>query len=339
MFAERLRPWGSEVIGCTLLGALAGWVWLSAELRGGDPAEILQTLAILGGVYVLGRLTAGWAWIVAAAAVGAFGWWVLTQPGSLEGGPLAEPLGYANANAALAIQVGGIALVAAVRTRSRVLRWVLVLGAVTAMAVAIPNDSRAAIAVGLVLFGVALYTIVMVPRTSWKWLVASFGVVVTAIIGQVLIATGPKSESWVSERRVSLWSDAVDLARSEPLFGHGPESFATASATAASDPDTQATHSVVLEMAAEVGFVGAALLLVLFAWTFVSLASAANVSAAIVGGVAWAAFALQSLIDYVADFPMVVAAAGLSLGLARGSMRQNSSMSPRVNDQSLAGGG
>ena len=141
------------------------------------------------------------------------------------------------------------------------------------------------------------------------------------MVSQVLIASGigdGPAASALSQRRVDLWSDAALLIRQEPIFGHGPQSFATASPTAASDPDTRAAHSELLQMAAETGLVGAGLLLLVVGWAYLALGRAAESGPAIVGAFAWSAFVLHALVDYVANFPLVVAAAGLALGLAVG---------------------
>ena len=184
------------------------------------------------------------------------------------------------------------------------------------------NHSSAAVIPGVALFGVAVLVVVLKPRRSGTAVAVSAAIVGLAVVLQLLIAVGIgdhlAARSELTQRRVSLWTDAVHLARHEPLVGYGPQSFATASPTAASDPDTRAAHSELLQVAAETGLVGAGLLLALVGWAYLALAHAAQPGPAVVGAVAWSAFALHALVDYVANFPLVVATAGLALGLAIG---------------------
>ena len=337
-------PLRLDLVGLAIAGAFAGWVLVSAQATGGDPADYFATLAIFVAAYLVGRLTANWAWVTAAAMGVAFGGWILTTDGALDGGPLAGPLGYANANAALAVQVAAVLLVAATRTRPLIGRLLLAAASVPVLAVAWFNESWAALGGGAVLFAVGLVVILVEPRRGALPVLVCGLVVAAALAGQVAVAAGVGDDAAaraVSERRVDLWSDAANLVRSEPLIGHGPQSFATASPTAASDTDTQAAHSAVLEVAAETGLVGAGLLLMLVAWAFWSLALT-SAGPGIVGAVGWTAFCLHALVDYVADYPVVVGAAAVSLGLAVGPYRltaQNSSMSPSVSDQPARSGG
>ncbi len=345
-------PVRSDLVGLAIAGAFAGWVLVSAQTTGGDPADYLATLGVFVGAYAVGRLTGRWAWAIAAVVATAFGAWILTTDGALDGGPLAGPLGYANANAALAVQVAAVLLVAATRTTPMTGRLLLAAASVPVLSVAWFNESWAALGGGAVLFAAGLVVLLVSPRSGRLLVLACGLLVAVAVAGQATVALGVGGDAAaraVSERRVDLWSDAADLARSEPLTGHGPQSFATASPTAASDTDTQAAHSAVLEVAAETGLVGAALLLLLVAWAFWSLALT-QAGPAIVGAVGWAAFCLHTLVDYVADYPLVVGAAALSLGLAVGPYqdrrraggshrRQNSSMSPNVSDQPASSGG
>ena len=60
-----MAPARLDLIGLGLLGILAAWVLLSAELEGGDPRDYLGTLGLLACGYLAGRLSARWAWIVA----------------------------------------------------------------------------------------------------------------------------------------------------------------------------------------------------------------------------------------------------------------------------------
>lgn len=334
---ERRTPGAAwDVLGLSLLACLAGWALLAAQARGGDATDLVVSLVLLGAAYIAGRRTSRWAWAVAILVLGTFVGWELSSEGALDGGPLAGPLGYANANAALAVQVVGVCLVAASRCRSVGARVAFALAAIPVLACTWINGSAAGLVLGAALLATGLAVLIKPPSNPGPAVAAAGVIVAVAVVGQLLIAAGvldDQASRALSERRVALWSDAVDLAQSQPIFGHGPHSFATSSPTAASDTDTQAAHSALLETAAETGWVGAGLLLLVAGWAFVALARGTDPAPCVVGAAAWSAFALHSLVDYVADFPAVIAIAGLTLGLAIGAYRQNNSMSPRVSAQ------
>ena len=172
---------------------------------------MVGSLALLAAGYLLGRLTARWSWVVAVLAIGGFGAWVLVTPGAFSGGPLAGPLGYANANAALAVEVAAIGLIAATRSRRTVARALLVVAALPVLAVAWFNHSWAALLPGLALFVITVIVLYRQPRRSGAAIVTATAIVGLAIVGQLLVATGtgdgPAARAF-SERRVDLWTDA-----------------------------------------------------------------------------------------------------------------------------------
>ena len=117
----------------------------------------------------------------------------------------------------------------------------------------------------------------------------------------------------LTERRLDLWSDAVDLAADHPLTGVGSGRFEEESATARASRDTKPAHSTWLEAAAETGVPGGLLLLALALWP---LAAVGTGRAAAVGAAAWTAFCLHASVDYVTDTVGVVVLAALVVGLA-----------------------
>jgi ABC-2 type transport system permease protein len=151
-----IRPSVLLFVGLALVTALAGWSLLSAHLRGGNPRDMVGSLALLAGSYLLGRLTARWSSVVAALSIAGFGAWIALTPGAFSGGPLAGPLGYANANAALAVEVAAIAVIAAARSRLTAAKAVLAAAALTLLTVAWVNQSWAALLPGLALVVVAM---------------------------------------------------------------------------------------------------------------------------------------------------------------------------------------
>lgn len=238
-------------------------------------------------------------------------------PEMLTGGPTAEPLGYGNANGSF-LALGATAAIGA---------WVLSAGWVRALAavetgvllLALPaTRSQAATALAL---AAAILVWASHTRRSARVAAAAIGALVLVAALTVPVAlgagyTGPgasAAESALSTRRVDLWGDAVDLARSHPWHGVGIGSFPQASPTARQDADTRFGHSLTLELAAEGGIpLGSLVVLVL-----ALLVTAACLGATPALGV-WAVtvFAAQAGIDYTYRFPAVVLAAAMVVGLA-----------------------
>lgn len=112
--------------------------------------------------------------------------------------------------------------------------------------------------------------------------------------------------------RIDLWADAWEILRTSPLIRQGPGSYAELSPTAA-DPDTRAAHSVLMQVLAELGVVGA---LILAAVAGLALVHGAPNRVLLVGVAAWVALWMHGLIDYVMQFPPVLLVGGLVLGAA-----------------------
>jgi len=310
-----------DIVGLALLLALGTWVTVSQHVNGGDATNYWLTVAVIISTYVVGRLVATQGAL--PGAVVATGFFVLTFTGAdaFSGGPLAGPLGYSNANAALAVQVAAICAICAFRSELPIVHWSLGGAAVASMALTLVNQSNAA-AIGALL---VLGSVALAARGTERSVeLAMFGLgLLTFFVAsmQWLLAYGWRVSPIVealSQRRIDLWNDAAHLAGQHPLYGTGPQTFALVSPTAAADNDTRATHSVVLEAAAESGFLAAILVLLFALWGFSRLLASGQSAVALIGVAAWAAFALQTIVDYVADFPIVVGAAFLSLGLAVG---------------------
>ncbi|MFP5334352.1 MAG: O-antigen ligase family protein [Actinomycetes bacterium] len=257
--------------------------------------------------------------VAAATAVGA-----ATHAGS-------GVLGYANASAALAVTGAAAALLAASSAHRR---WAVGLWAVLLVA-ALGSGSRAA-AVGALVVAASGFAVLSDERPRPRPVT-----VVLPAAGLLAVLTGgsaavgsrfgrqsgdgplPGLITQLSPRRVQLWGDAVDLVTAAPLAGSGPRTFAVL-APAAQDPDTAAAHSLLLEVAAEQGLVGAALVLALLGWVLlraaVAAADGAGVRLTVVAGL-WTAFVLQASVDYIADFWPVTTAGAVVAGLATGSLR------------------
>ena len=272
--------------------------------------------------YVVGRLVGPWrvpaaallAVVVLATLVIGADRVPLDRPGAqvLE----TDVFGYLNADAAWAVQglaAAALVVVAARRTGPRVLGVVLmgVLGLQPLL-----TGSWAAVLGGVLVAGGHLALGVPGRRVAAAGLAATVAVVgLTAVLAVAHDAdpdlTDPAARV-LTERRLDLWSDAVELAADHPVTGVGSGRFEEESATARASRDTKPAHSTWLEAAAETGVPGGLLLLALALWP---LAAVGTGRAAAVGAAAWTAFCLHASIDYVTDTVGVVVLAALVIGL------------------------
>lgn len=134
----------------------------------------------------------------------------------------------------------------------------------------------------------------------------------------------------LSQARHTLWQDALTLWRDHPVTGGGPGSFTASSELASSNPDLAAVHSSVLQVGAELGLVGV-LLFALIVIGGLAVAAAGSRRAALITVTAWAALGVHSVIDHLFEFPVVMVAAGLVLGWA-GSTRREQDPVPISDD-------
>ncbi len=256
----------------------------------------------------------------AASAALAFGLLVVLlvvdESGMAVTGSLGETLAYANAMAALAVQVGAVCLFAGTPGRSRTVGW-FALGA-AAVAVTVLMRSSAGTAGGVVLLGAgawALFT--RDPKGRWAAVTAGLVLMGAAVVQVVFTALDSWPSDWddaLSSRRIDLWTDAWSIATANPWLGQGVGSFVDLSPTAA-DPDTTAAHSMVMQVVAELGWIGVALLVAVVVAGLVLLQSTPP-RVRLIAVAAWFAVWAQGLVDYVMDFPVVVFAVGASIGVA-----------------------
>jgi hypothetical protein len=275
-------------------------------------APIALTIGVVGGIMLASWASSPWlSGCLLAAAV------ILAVEVPLSDEPGTQPLGYPNANAALAVQLLGLCGLALVSLRPG-RRWPMVAAAGLALVVMQLNRSAGALFVGVplaVTIGVVLWR---PPRRRW-WIVPLGSA--TMLIGACAVLWLAAADTWprVATRafdpvRRQLWHDAGALWRAHPVAGGGVGSFVEFSPRAA-DPDTVSAHSSVLQIGAETGSVGVALFAAVclagLLW-----ATRGRTALAVVGAAAWTALIMQSLIDHVLEFVPVVVAAGLVLGWA-----------------------
>jgi O-antigen ligase len=306
-----------------LLGLLGAWVLITGAGRPDDHWPVVGAVAVAAGGLVAGFLLphpARWA-VGTALGVAAMAW-VLAAAGRLDE-PLSQPLGYANANAALVVQGAAAFAVAAASTRRRWLAPVGIAGPCAAVVLCLVIGATAATAgallvlVALVLPGVLGRRVAVVVAVSVLGAASALAFVVGAVGG------GEVLERAVSERRVALWTDGVDAVRDHPWLGAGAREFPSVSPTAAQDADTREAHAELLQRAAENGLPGFGLEAAAVAVVVATLALAAwrgkdardgRLGAVGLAGVCalWA----NAGVDWILAFPPVVALGGLVAGMA-----------------------
>ncbi len=266
-----------------VLLAVAGWLLGAAATR---------VHAALPGVVVAGAVL---------LAV------VVTLPPSLSGGPAAPPLGYGNADAALLLAATAGLLVSARHLKWRWRHGLTAAAVLTTVLCALTQSMQATAGCVLLLGWSAVRS--RGPAARWQVLSAvllAAAVTLTFLLGLRLIALPSTTlGTALSQERVEVWSDALDLVAVNPVRGVGAGGFAELSPTAQADADLAWAHSAPLQVAAELGWVGFTLLILLAAWAIVVLRRDAVVAAALL---------LPATIDYVLDFGWVVLAYSVVLG-------------------------
>ncbi|MBA2279880.1 MAG: O-antigen ligase family protein, partial [Acidimicrobiia bacterium] len=112
--------------------------------------------------------------------------------------------------------------------------------------------------------------------------------------------------------RILLWREAADLVAAHPATGVGPGRFEQVAPNR--DPDLRRTHSAPLQVAAEQGGVGVALLLGLVAWAVAALWTARSDRSVAVGAGVLLAVAWQASWDWVLAEPAVSLSAAFLVG-------------------------
>lgn len=319
MSAQLGRLIRTDRAGLVLAAAFMIWAVVAglanARLRPALSPYLLSPLAVVLGVIVGRRLprvdprgvTIGITVLIAYVALH------VTVRGGAGGGPL----GYANANAALAVQLmalSGLLATSAEGWRRRVL---LAAVAVSAAAVVI-TQSRTAMIVSAPLLAAVCVALVRDVRRRWWSVALGVAVIVaaaTAVTVMTVRTTWPTVANEVlSTARHTLWHDALTLWSLRPVIGSGPGSF-QAFSTLAKDPDTAMAHCSFLQIGAEAGAIGVALFAAIIAVGF-ALATRGSATATLIASGAWAALAAHSFVDHLLEYPLVVLLAGAVIGLA-----------------------
>lgn len=319
------RPIGLlDLVGVGLLLASATWALVTGEIRHGHPAPMVTLFLGCALAFVAGRLVSAWRPLVvpAAVAVVAAAMALASPLGTLSSNPLAGPLGYANAKAALYFQAAVAALTLAVLARNRPVRIVSV-GAAALFALVPWITGSVAVALATLLLPIGWLASRGARPQRWAFIaVVPFLLVLGAT---TLLGADPPSEdsrmgqvldATLERERLVLWHEAIAMVEAEPVLGVGPGRFDELSPSARRDADLWWAHHGFLQQGAETGVPGAALLVATFVWGYVRLGWARGAArAAPILAIGVLALGLQACVDYVLHFPAVALAASALVGV------------------------
>jgi len=314
-----------DLVGIALIGAIVGWALLVSEAVGGSAEPFIDLTLGVAAVLVVARVLERYvprsAPLLTLCLLTAFfvSAWRRTDSWG-------NPLGYANASAALAVLALIAALMLALPGSPLVLR---VLALPTAGLFAVTPfllDARAGAI--LVVATVIAFTIGIMLRWPRSGIVVAGGVVLLAVGTTSWLGASydhgststpvEVADTSLSEARLNLWHDALQIAADHPWIGVGWGRFQTTSPLASSDEDLRWAHNEFLQQAAESGLPGLLLTVALFGWAFARLYVSRNTNAmATLGAIALAAAGIAGSVDYVLRFPAVSLAAAALVGAAQ----------------------
>lgn len=255
---------------------------------------------------------------------------------------LATPI-YANASSAVGVQLVALAGLAIIGRR----RICPVATEEKEQDTAVPSrqsaSSQQILIAGLFLIGTILalgsqaaiaLLIPLLLMTSWsirkrsgppRWLLVGAGIFVAEMAAVAVVTLGVRDHwpAWLSasdslsSARHTLWSDALALWRENPIVGAGPGTFTESSEMASSTPDLAAVHSIVFQVAAELGAIGLLILGAIFVLGLL-LVTRGPRDQSLIAAAAWTSLAVHASIDHLEDFPVVWVTVGLVLGFSMG---------------------
>ena len=314
-----------DVAGVTLVGAILGWALLVSEAAGGSADSFIRLILGVSAAAAVARVMERYvprsvAFITLCFVAGSFllAWRRTDVWGN--------PLGYANASAALAV-LAVVASLMLVLPGWPLLPRILTLpiGIVLVVTPLLLDARAGAILTGAIVIAFIIGVALRWPR--WGIIVAAAAVLLAIVMTSWLGASYDRAATSVavevadtslSEARLNLWHDAIVITTDHPWTGVGWGGFATTSPLARSDEDLRFAHNEFLQQAAESGFPGLLLTIALFAWAFARLYVSGNSDAvASLGAFALAAAGVAGSVDYVLRFPAVSLAAAALVGAAQ----------------------
>ncbi|WP_437033455.1 O-antigen ligase family protein [Streptomyces sp. enrichment culture] len=307
-----------------ILGACAAWPLITAAVRGGRPEGMLLAVLAVAAGYAAGRIGGALLPVAAPAATALAGAGLAALVPDLTPGPqMVTPPGHAGATAAVLALSAGAACCAAGAAAARSVRLALrILAAGVAVTGAALGSVAGCLAAVVVLLGslAAGRTVRRGPGLT-ALAVAAAGVtgLTWAVAGRAVPEGFAASvEGRLTPQRVDLWRDALAMAGQHAGVGVGPGNFGELSTAAArSVLSDDRPHSAPLQLAAEQGLAGAALLAAAFGWVLYALwRSPRSTAVVLTAGVALTAVAAVAAVGNALSFTVVSLGTGLLAGLA-----------------------
>ncbi|WP_328766188.1 O-antigen ligase family protein [Streptomyces sp. NBC_00286] len=313
----------SDVAGVIVLGGCATWSVITASVSGGRPEGVLLAVLAVAAGYASGRMCGTYVPVAAPAAGALAGLGLaITAPNTAPGSQVISPLGQTGSTAALLTLSAGAACCAAWAARSPALRLGLrLLAAGIGVASAFLGSTAGCVAcAGVLLCSLAADHMRRGPGLAGLALTAGLVTGATWAVAENVLPDGLTSalEGQLTQQRVQLWRDALDLAHQEPGLGVGPGRFPELSPTITQSPTADGKpYSAPFQQAAEQGLVGVVLLAAVFCWVLYALwRTARRTPVALTAGAALTALAAIAAVGNALSFPTVTAGAGLLAGLA-----------------------
>ncbi|MFD2686663.1 O-antigen ligase family protein [Streptomyces phyllanthi] len=314
----------SDTAGVILLGTCAAWSLITAAAHDGRPEGMLLAVLALAAGYASGRICGALLPVAAPCAAALIAWGLATTtPHFVTDSPLIGPLGRTGATTALLVLATGAACCAAWAARGPVLRSVLRLPAagVTVTAALLGSATATAACAAVLLCSLAAARVRRrVPGLVGLGLATALATGTAWAVAEGVLPDGltDSLEGQLTPHRVQLWRDALDMAHREPALGVGPGRFGELSPTVAQSltPDGK-PHSAPLQLAAEQGLVGVALLAAVFCWVLCALWRAARPTPVVLtAGASLTALAVVATVGNALSFTAVTAGAGVVAGIA-----------------------
>ncbi|MBA8979584.1 hypothetical protein BJ962_006168 [Streptomyces aureorectus] len=310
--------------GVVVLGACAAWSLITAAAGDGRPEGVLLAVLAVAAGYAAGRIGGALLPVAAPCAAALAGVCLtVTVPRLTPGPPIGPPLGHAGATTAVLALSAGAACCAARAAVTPAVRCALWLPAAAAVVTAAALGSVTGyVAVAVVLLcsvaagrvrrrGPALAGLAATAAavTGLTWAVAA-----NAVPGR----TAASLEERLTAHRVGLWRDALGMAGDHAGPGVGPGRFGELSTVSAQSPlSTGKPHSAPLQLAAEQGVTGVALLALVFAWLLYALWRSPRATPVVLtAGAALTVLAAVAAVGNALSFTAVSVGGGLLAGLA-----------------------
>jgi len=320
-------------VGALLVVVAVGTIYAAAGASGGRARPEAALLVGAAAALMIGRAIGRVSRPVVPALVvlAALALAVSSRRDLFSKAPLSGPFGYDNAKGsffALAA-VAGLMLVAG--SRGRLMKAFGVAAALGFGAVPVASSSVAASIVVLAVPAIGMAAATLATARVGVVAVATLFVAIlaaTVVLGGSAWARSHEGaldrvfSASISERRITLWHEAIGMMTAHQAFGVGPGRFRFESPTARVDPDASWAHNEFLQQGAETGVPGFVALLLLFAWGFARLWSSNQPDAFVVmGAVALAVLGIHACVDYVMHFPAIPVTTAALVGAATAAGR------------------